>query len=426
MPWSPASVTVTDFQSPLSRGASQSIGAIRECTEELLPALPLKKRDLRIPRVDVYITRRGNAFQVNCSAFRPRIRKSFRSQQEAVAYAAHLRWQLLSGIRMTNDDYQQMQAAKYLVATTQGPAQGLTLLSIVQWGLAHYKKPDIDKPISEYAADFLGRKELKLEENSMDELRRYIGDFVQEFGESKPEEVSSQQLETYLAVKTSRHYREKPLRAYFRWLTGAVCKNITCLKNPPLEESPFNYIAWTEYIKKHPTEILLPNEVLAVLEAAKASGVLPWFVWNVFTGMRPEAEAKPFWELPEHGWNRIDFDRGMICVTEDLEKTGTRIRDITIQPNLREWLLWMKRTEQLPVYSRHKIRAIFRAVIPKKQSKDILRHTFISCALKIMKDREVCYEAATSMEMIQKHYRRQVVPSEAEAFWAITPKTLGL
>jgi hypothetical protein len=41
-------------------------------------------------------------------------------------------------------------------------------------------------------------------------------------------------------------------------------------------------------------------------------------------------------------------------------------------------------------------------------------------------EHEVCYEAATSSKMIKKHYRRAVPATEAEAFWNITPQSLGL
>ena len=174
---------------------------------------------------------------------------------------------------------------------------------------------------------------------------------------------------------------------------------------------------------------------MAVLVAAKSRvsvgknvqpSILPWFIWGLFTGMRPEAEAKPFWELPGHGWDRIDLDRGIICVTDDLEKTGSRTRDITIHPNFRLWLDWMKTNGQMPVYSRRKIRDVFNKAIPGKRSQDILRHTFISFSLKRKPEHEVCYEAATSSKMIKKHYRRAVPATEAEAFWNITPQSLGL
>ena len=209
-------------------------------------------------------------------------------------------------------------------------------------------------------------------------------------------------------------------------MSGSVKGTLSSLPDPPLERNTFEFIGRVKYKKKHRTEILSLAEVMAVLMAAKARGVLPWFVWGLFTGMRPEAEAKPFWELPDHGWARIDLDREIVCVTDDLEKTGVRVRDITIQPNFRAWLDWMKATGNVPVYSRRKIRDVFDKAIPKKRSQDILRHTFISLLLKRKPEHEVCFEGATSSKMIKKHYRRAVPAAEADAFWNITPKTLGL
>jgi integrase len=195
------------------------------------------------------------------------------------------------------------------------------------------------------------------------------------------------------------------------------------------------FVPREKYKKKHPTEVLTLAEVFRVLDEARKEkpGVLSWVIWLMFTGMRPEAEAIPFWavpdpdqpgQLPEQGWSKIDLERWQIMVTDDLEKTGAVNRDVTIQPCLREWIQYLQKHR--PTYSRRALRRIFEKAIPQKRTQDILRHTCISFALKIMKESDLCYEAATSSKMIKKHYRRQIPQSEADKFWAITPAILGL
>jgi len=319
-----------------------------------------------------------------------------------------------------------VEAVIHRLNTVEFPGKGSSLEKAIEFYIANFKGDDMSKIIAEYAKDYLARKALKLEKKSMEELKSYVNAFVKEFGHQKPADIGIEALETYMASKPSRYYRDKCLRPFFAWLTGTAKSKVARLLSAPLKVNTFDFIEKLAYSKQNPTEILHVDELLRVLEEAKKRGVVAWFVWCVFTGTRPEAEARPFWKLSEHGWKRIDLSRGIICITEDLEKTGCRNRDITIQPNMREWMLWMQTSGTIPRYSRRRIREVFDAAVPSRNVQDILRHTFISFLLKRMQEHEVCYQAATSSDMIKKHYRRQVTDAEADTFWAITPKTLGL
>jgi hypothetical protein len=369
-----------------------------------------------------------DSWRVSTAALKPRYRICWPTELEANTDAERIRRQL-SGTGADASQLRAVDSALHRLATVEAPGRGSELEFVVEWFLAHYR-PTGGKTVAWYATNYEDRKKLKLSAKSMVEIRGYLAAFCAEFGLLTPDLVRADAIEAYLANNTSRYYRDKVLRAFFFWLTGAVSKKsrIAKLENPPLDKNPFDFVERVEYRKVRPTEILTYDEVMRVLLEAKACGldVLAWFVWGLFTGMRPQAEAEPFWTLEGHGWNQIHLDGGVICVTDDLEKTGARIRDIAIQPNLRAWLDWFKAHNVVPAYSRRKWRAVVEAAVPERNAQDLLRHCFLSFLLKIEKESEVCYQGATSSGIIKKHYRRHVPQDQVAKFWGITPATLGL
>lgn len=385
----------------------------------------------------VHIYQRGSAWQVYYAGSTPRYRKDWATEAEALR-DKELLMRRIAGVGIAKEQMRSVESSLHRLATTELPGRGKSVEFAVEWFLRHYQGEDTSKPIHEYAEVYLGLKKDSVEAKTLLGLNTYIPPFIAEFGHLKPQQISASTLLAYLKSNTSRHYRDKALRPFFHWLTGQAPKKangLACLENPPLEVDPMGFVPREKYKKKHPTEVLTLVEILRVLEEARKEepGVLSWIIWLMFTGMRPESEALPFWAVadpeqpsqpPEHGWSKIDLERWQIMVTDDLEKTGTVVRDITIQPCLREWIPYLQKHR--PYYSRRALRRVFDNAIPKKRTQDILRHTYISNALKIMKESDVCYEAATSSKMIKKHYRRQIPQSEADRFWAITPAVLGL
>ena len=79
-----------------------------------------------------------------------------------------------------------------------------------------------------------------------------------------------------------------------------------------------------------------PPGILSVDAAARLldSGtpdILPYIAIGLFAGLRRA-------EIHRLDWNEIDFESGLIEVTAAKSKTAKR-RFVTMQPNLREWLL---------------------------------------------------------------------------------------
>src|SRR5207248_4608051 len=63
--------------------------------------------------------------------------------------------------------------------------------------------------------------------------------------------------------------------------------------------------------------------------------VLPYIAIGLFAGLRRA-------EIERLDWSEVDFESGLIEVTARNAKTARR-RHVTIQPNLREWLLPLRK-----------------------------------------------------------------------------------
>ena len=107
------------------------------------------------------------------------------------------------------------------------------------------------------------------------------------------------------------------------------------------------------------------DEVKSLNEEAIKQDCVTWFVWGFFTGMRPAAEMKPFWQNPEFGWRFVDLEERKIIVSEEIEKTGKRTNEIKIQENLLHWIeLFRSQPTRFPMYPTNRVRKFRRACRP--------------------------------------------------------------
>jgi len=123
-------------------------------------------------------------------------------------------------------------------------------------------------------------------------------------------------------------------------------------------------------------------------------------------------------------WSDIHFDSDLIEVTAEKAKTARR-RFVRMQPNLREWLLPVRKRKGAVVCDnfRKQFDAAREAAKIAEWPDNALRHSFASYHLAHFKD-----AAALALEMghtdsgmIFDHYRELVKPKEAERFWSIRP-----
>jgi integrase len=165
-----------------------------------------------------------------------------------------------------------------------------------------------------------------------------------------------------------------------------------------------------------PPGILTVQQTARLLEAASPQ-LLPYIAIGAFAGLRRA-------ELERLDWREIDFESGLIEVTAKKSKTARR-RFVRIQPNLREWLLPVRKHSGnvAPDNFPKQFDAARVAAGITEWPDNALRHSLASYHLAHFKD-----AAALALEMghensgmIFNHYRELVRPKEAERYWNIRP-----
>src|SRR5207247_802282 len=125
-------------------------------------------------------------------------------------------------------------------------------------------------------------------------------------------------------------------------------------------------------------------------------------------------------------WSEIDLESDLIEVTAQKSKTAQR-RHVTLQPNLRQWLLPLRKHSG-PVVAenyRRRLAATQRAAGLIDWPHNALRHSFASYHLAHFGN-----AATTALELGHhdarvtfRHYRELVKPKGAAAYWSISPST---
>lgn len=330
------------------------------------------------------------------------------------------------------DEIQVAEAALLKLRRTSNPdAQGKDLLTIVDWFIKHYRDTRHELYLDEYVEDFINRKKKRRSVKTIQEILYYLNAFKEVFGSRKPSEIEWKELDRYLAVNNHVFHRYKVLNHFFGWLANEA-KDISKLENPPISINPLSHIERPKQKRSRP-EICTVPEVKNLIKKAIEKNCAPWFVWGFFTGMRPEAEMKQFWKNSEYGWKFVDLVDRKIIVSEEIEKTGKRTREIKIQDNLMAWIKFFashpKDFPMLPTNLKRKFRAVKQEILLDKKAKenDIMRHTFISNLSKIEPIGEVCYQCATSLSMIRRHYKVLITDNKrVEEFFGISPGDFGL
>jgi integrase len=161
--------------------------------------------------------------------------------------------------------------------------------------------------------------------------------------------------------------------------------------------------------------ILSPDEVQMLLSKSVPE-IVPYVAICAFAGLRPS-------EAAALDWADIHLDTMQIEVRARHSKTR-RYRLVPIQPNLAEWLTRFRVHGGTVYYSRRKFREAYKAVWMPEWKMDILRHSYGTYRLPILKSADaLALEMGNSPDVIFRHYRRPVSEVSALAYFAITPDT---
>jgi integrase len=163
--------------------------------------------------------------------------------------------------------------------------------------------------------------------------------------------------------------------------------------------------------------ILAPEELARVLEAA-APQTLPYWLLGAFAGLRSA-------ELERLEWTDIHFESALVEVPALKSKTASR-RFVQIQPNLAAWLEpYRENTGKIaPVNLRTRLeRDREKAKLGHLWAPNALRHSFASYYLcKFQNAAELALQLGhTNQDLIFRHYRELVRPTEARKYWSIFP-----
>jgi integrase-like protein len=203
-------------------------------------------------------------------------------------------------------------------------AYGKTIKDATDFFVAHLKASEKSCTAQQLVRELVAAKEHDgASARHVSDLRSRLNIFAEKFDGQPVATITSAEIDDWLRslnVKavTRNHYRRLIVLAFnFAVRRGYATDN-------PAKK--------TDKAKERGGDI----GILTVAQAARllenaAPEVLPYIAISLFGGLRRA-------ELERLDWSEIDFDSGLIEVKAAKSKTAQR-RFVTLQPNLREWLL---------------------------------------------------------------------------------------
>jgi integrase len=288
---------------------------------------------------------------------------------------------------------------------------GRTITDAVSYYVAHLQASEKSCTAAQLVEELLKAKKADgVSERHLRDIRSRLGVFAEKFDGQMVATITTKEIDHWLrslnvSAVTRNHYRGLLLLAF----NFAVHQGYATA-NPAKEAAK---------AKKRSGDIgiLTVTQAARLLESA-APDVLPYLTIGLFAGLRSA-------EIERLDWNNIDFDSGLIEVTAQNSKTAQR-RLVTMQPNLREWLLPLRKHKG-NVTPANCFRQFFEqareAAGIDEWPINALRHSFASYHLAHFKN-----AASTALELGHHdsritfaHYRELVKPKDAERYWNVRP-----
>jgi len=259
-----------------------------------------------------------------------------------------------------------------------------------------------------------GKKQRPASEDYILDLDVRLGRFVKDFGERIVATITPLEIEDWLTglkdERTGGHLSPQSRGNYARVLSvafGYAVKRRYAPANPIKE------------IQKATSDgkpgILTVEQTAALLEKASPE-ILPYIAIGAFAGLRAK-------EIERLDWRDISFEENEIAVSSE-NKTGERHVDIL--PNLREWLLPVRKHsgKVMPDNFRKHFDQAREAAGITEWPDNALRHSFASYHLKHFGN-----DGLTKLQMghwrdsdvLFGHYRRAVTRRNAERYWSVKP-----
>jgi integrase len=342
-----------------------------------------------------------------------RRRKFFENKAEAEAYA------VLKNIEMRNQGVEGAEFDSRLRVMAQEGAEklkpyGKTIADAAEFYCRHLEASQRSCSVAQLVDELLKAKKTDgASKRHLLDLGSRLTKFALKFHGQAVATITTMQIDDWLrslevAPITRNNFR--------RVLVGMF--NFAMQRGYAID-NPAEKAAKARVISEAPG-ILTVQQTARLLEAASPE-LLPVVAIGAFAGLRRA-------ELERLDWRDVHFDADLIEVTAAKAKTARR-RFVKMQPNLREWLLPLrKHTGRVaPVNLRKTFeRARVNAGI-KEWPDNALRHSFASYHLAQFKDQNsLALEMGhTDVDIIFNHYRQLVKPTDAERYWNIQPAAAG-
>jgi integrase len=291
-------------------------------------------------------------------------------------------------------------------------AFGKTITDAVNFYIAHLKASERSCAAKQLVEEIVAAKKTDgASIRHVNDLRYRLKIFADKFDGRMVATVTTKELDDWLrslnvAPITRNHYRVLIILLFnFAMQRGYATEN-------PAEKTA------KAKEKKSDIGILSVHQAARLLESATPD-ILPFIAIGLFAGLRRA-------EIERLDWSEVDFESGLIKVTAQKSKTAQK-RYVTMQPNLREWLLPVRKIKgKITPDDFNKQFVCTRVAAGITDWPDnALRHSFASYHLA-----HFANAADTSLQLGHhdsritfSHYRELVRPKEGERYWNVRPAT---
>jgi integrase len=360
-------------------------------------------RAYRHPRLKFVVNHRENG---------KRKRSFFETREQANAFAAFKNAELRKyGAQGSEFSSRLREEAAECVERLS--AYGKTLTDATDFLVAHLKASERSITAAELVPQLIDAKKADgASKRYVQDLRSRLPRFAKKFDGKMVATITASEIDNWLrALPVGPTTRNNFRRTLVMMFNHAIARGYAT-SNPAEKTAKAKVV-------DSPPGILTVQQTARLLEAASPE-LLAHVAIGAFAGLRRA-------ELERLDWTDVHFDDAdLIEVTAQKSKTARR-RFVKIQPNLREWLLPLrKHTGKVTCDNFPKqFEAARQSAGITEWPDNALRHSFASYHLAHFKDAAaLALEMGhTDIGMIFNHYRQLVRPKDAERYWSIRPST---
>ena len=298
-----------------------------------------------------------------------------------------------------------------------GDRPDVALLELLRTGLAHEQKRKASVPWATLMEEFLSSKQTRSPKHRRN--LRYTQERFSELEARPVSDITADDLAPILSplLPTTRNLDIRHLRSIFRY----------AIKRGWLLENPADKLDSAE-LGRREVETFSAHQVAALLSYALANepGLIPFFAFGFFCGIRPEGE------LQKLEWSCVHFDgaKPEVEIPPGISKTKRR-RFVDLNETA---LAWINAYRQIGGVAQGKLIPFTEAVLRKKRRaacratgikwiQQGMRHSFCSAWLARHHDvnRLVLMSGHDDPDTMWRFYHRGMSQKEASKYWAIFP-----